>query len=403
MKVMHLLDHSIPLHDGYSFRTRNILIHQRLLGIDTCHVTSPKHGETESLEEIVEDFKFYRSEMPDEIYGGFKAQFAVVNLLEKRLLEAARIEKPDILHAHSPALDGLAAIRVGKKLGIPVVYEIRAFWEDAAVDNGQAKEWGLRYRLTRWLETYVMKRVQHITCICEGLRSDIIDRGIPADKVTVIPNGVNISEFSQIEQPDSALQEQYNLANKFVVGFIGSFYALEGIDLLLRGFNEARKESPDLACMIVGGGKQELQLKALVEELGIQEHVTFTGRVPHNEVENYYSIIDLLLYPRKSKRITELVTPLKPLEAMAMGREFAASNVGGHRELITHGENGYLFEADSVEAIKSTILEAKSRNAEQRQQLRENAYSYVQNVRNWGNSVAPYPDIYRNLLQVKTG
>jgi PEP-CTERM/exosortase A-associated glycosyltransferase len=398
MKVLHVLDHSIPLHDGYSFRTRNILIHQRQLGIDTCHITSPKHGEVEAAEEVVEGFKFYRSELPKEIYGGFKAQFEVVKKLEKRLMQAALIEKPNVLHAHSPALNGLAAIRVGKKLGIPVVYEIRAFWEDAAVDNGQAKEWGLRYRLTRWLESYVMKKVQHITCICEGLRSDIVARGNSPDKVTVIPNGVNISEFKHIDKPDPEIQQRLNLDGKFVVGFIGSFYALEGIDLLLRGFKKVLEQTPNLCCVIVGGGKEESLLKALVNELDLTGKVIFTGRVPHSEVERYYSIIDLLLYPRKSKRITELVTPLKPLEAMAMGREFAASNVGGHRELVTHGENGFLFNADDVDAIAQTIIEAMSREPAVRTLVREQAFDYVQNVRNWSNSVAPYPKIYQLLV-----
>jgi PEP-CTERM/exosortase A-associated glycosyltransferase len=399
MKVLHVLDHSIPLHDGYSFRTRNILIHQRQLGIDTCHITSPKHGEVEATEEVVEGFKFYRSELPKEIYGGFKAQFEVVKKLEKRLMQAALIEKPNVLHAHSPALNGLAAIRVGKKLGIPVVYEIRAFWEDAAVDNGQAKEWGLRYRLTRWLESYVMKKVQHITCICEGLRSDIVARGNSPDKVTVIPNGVNISEFKHIDKPDPEIQQRLNLDGKFVVGFIGSFYALEGIDLLIKGFSQALKVSPDLMCVIVGGGNEAANLKLLVAESGIEGQVVFTGRVSHDVVDKYYSVIDLLLYPRKSKRITELVTPLKPLEAMAMGREFAASDVGGHRELISHGVTGHLFKADSVEAIKDIILECFAADPSNKLKMKAAADKYVKDDRNWQNSIARYPQIYASIVE----
>jgi PEP-CTERM/exosortase A-associated glycosyltransferase len=399
MKVLHVLDHSIPLHDGYSFRTRNILIHQRQLGIDTCHITSPKHGEVEAAEEVVEGFKFYRSELPKEIYGGFKAQFEVVKKLEKRLMQAALIEKPNVLHAHSPALNGLAAIRVGKKLGIPVVYEIRAFWEDAAVDNGQAKEWGLRYRLTRWLESYVMKKVQHITCICEGLRSDIVARGNSPDKVTVIPNGVNISEFKHIDKPDPEIQQRLNLDGKFVVGFIGSFYALEGIDLLIKGFSQALKVSPDLMCVIVGGGNEAANLKLLVAESGIEGQVVFTGRVSHDVVDKYYSVIDLLLYPRKSKRITELVTPLKPLEAMAMGREFAASDVGGHRELISHGVTGHLFKADSVEAIKDIILECFAADPSNKLKMKAAADKYVKDDRNWQNSIARYPQIYASIVE----
>ncbi|MBT1064832.1 glycosyltransferase, exosortase A system-associated [Bowmanella sp. Y26] len=398
MKVLHVLDHSIPLHSGYAFRTRNILLYQRALGITTCHLTSAKQGDVAQLEEDVDGLHFYRCPPLPEIYGGIKAQWAVVRNLTERLLAVAEREKPDILHAHSSALNGVAAIRVGKRLGIPVVYEIRAFWEDAAVDNGTCKEWGLRYRITRAMETWVLKRAQHVTCICEGLRQDILARGIAADKVTVIPNAVNLEEFSLIDSRDPHLEAQWHLQGKQVVGFIGSFYALEGLDVLLQGFALALQQNPNLHCLIVGGGKEEARLKALTEQLQLADKVTFTGRVPHQDVDGYYSLIDLLLYPRKSKRITELVTPLKPLEAMAMGRDFAASDVGGHKELIEHGQTGLLFKADSAEAICETIINGLARSDVERQQMRQQALAYVQNERNWAKSVSHYPALYQALL-----
>ena len=204
MRILHILDHSIPLHSGYTFRTLSILKQQRALGWETFHVTSPKQGAYDKAEETIDDdWLFYRT--PQKKWMNQLPalnQLAVINNLAQRLQEVAEKVKPDVLHAHSPALNAIAALRVGKRLGIPVVYEIRAFWEDAAVDHGTSAEWGLRYRLTRAMESYALKRVDAVTTICEGLRRDILERGVPAEKVTVIPNAVNIENFSVGETAD---------------------------------------------------------------------------------------------------------------------------------------------------------------------------------------------------------
>ncbi|MDB5839302.1 MAG: rane-anchored group 1 glycosyltransferase protein, partial [Herminiimonas sp.] len=190
MRILHILDHSIPLHSGYTFRTISILNEQRALGWDTSHVTSPKQGECKTMEEESDGWHFFRSNHMAKWLARVPLlnQLSVISSLTRRLTDVAQTVKPDILHAHSPALNALAALRVGRKLGIPVVYEIRAFWEDAAVDHGTSKEGGIRYRLTRALESYAIRHVDRVTTICEGLRGDIVARGIPASKVTVIPN-----------------------------------------------------------------------------------------------------------------------------------------------------------------------------------------------------------------------
>lgn len=173
IRILHVLDHSIPLHSGYTFRTRSILQAQRARGWQTFHITSPKQGASGAPRETVDGLEFYRTPPASGPLAQLPVlnQVAVINALAARLLEVAQEVKPDVLHAHSPALNAVAALRVGRKLGIPVVYEIRAFWEDAAVDHGTSKEWGLRYRLTRAMETWALQRVDAATTICEGLRS----------------------------------------------------------------------------------------------------------------------------------------------------------------------------------------------------------------------------------------
>lgn len=405
MKILHVLDHSIPLHSGYTFRTRSILREQRKKGWETCHITGYKHnqavGKALDSVETVDGLRFYRTPAYLEALGKLPVinQMLIVKGLEKRLREVALLEKPDIIHAHSPALNGLAAVNVGKQLGIPVVYEIRAFWEDAAVDHGTAKEGDLRYSLTRQLETKVIKRADAVTTICEGLRNDITARGVPEGKITVIPNAVDIEKFDVIKEPKASLIQTLGLEDAFVIGFIGSFYAYEGLGLILDAAECLKSQVPNLKVLLVGGGPEEQRLKALVETKQLQNQVIFTGRVPHDVVNDYYSVIDVLAYPRLSMRLTELVTPLKPLEAMAQERLFVASDVGGHKELVEDSVNGILFEAGNPQSLADKIS-LLAQDEALRAALKKNGRQFVESIRNWSNSVARYEAVYTHLTSI---
>lgn len=400
MRILHVLDHSIPLQSGYTFRTRNILLQQRARGWETCHVTSPKHYDSEGRqEEMVDGLLFYRSEPVQGLAARLPVlnQLAVSRQLEKRLDGLVGRLQPDLLHAHSPALNGLAALRVGRKHGIPVVYEVRAFWEDAAIDHGTSREGGLRYRLTRGLETYVLKRASAVTTICEGLRGDIMARGISGEKVTIIPNAVDVEHFSIGGEPDPVRQQQLGLKGSTVLGFLGSFYAYEGLALLLQAMPGILQAAPDVRLLLVGGGPEDQRLRQIVAASSLQDSVIFTGRVPHDEVQQYYNLIDIFVYPRLSMRLTDLVTPLKPLEAMAQGGLVLASDVGGHRELIRPGETGQLFHAGSTDDLQRVVLEMLQDRSGW-QVRREAGRRFVEKERTWEASVARYQNVYAAAL-----
>jgi PEP-CTERM/exosortase A-associated glycosyltransferase len=402
LRILHLLDHSIPLHSGYTFRTRSILQQQRALGWETHHLTSPKQGDAKTAYEQIDDLLFYRTAPGTGLLSRIPAlkQLNLIDRLTARLLQVAREVKPDILHAHSPALNAIAALRVGRRLGIPVVYEIRAFWEDAAVDHGTSREWGLRYRLTRAMETYALKRVHAATTICEGLRTEIVGRGIPSSKVTVIPNAVNIVDFSVDETRDQVLAKRIGIDGKQVLGFIGSFYAYEGLDVLLRALPLMLEKNPAIRVLLVGGGPQAAELERLAQELGVSDQVIFVGRVPHEEVQRYYNLIDVLVYPRLKMRLTDLVTPLKPLEAMAQGRLVVASDVGGHRELIDDGKTGILFQAGNAQALAEQVL-ALLDGPQRWPALREAGRTFVEHERSWVASVSRYRSVYASVLKAR--
>ena len=395
MRILHIFDHSIPLHSGYSFRSLAILKQQREFGWETYHLTGPKQGSATSNAEQVEGYEFHRTSSRKLLASvqGLK-EIELMHEIARRIEKVAKQVRPDILHAHSPILNAIPTQRVGRRLGIPVVYEVRAIWEDAATDHGTSREGGLRYRLTRGLETQALRRVDAVITICEGLRRNIIARGIPAEKVTVIPNAVDTTQFAMGGRPDLVLQRKLGLDGAMVLGYIGSFFAYEGLAVLLRAL-------PDIAnvrLLLVGGGPQEAKLKQLAQEYGIADRVVFVGRVPHAEVPLYYDLIDVLVYPRLSMPLTELTTPLKPLEAMAKGRLVALSDVGGHRELVRDGETGVLFAPGNPAALAKEIT--KLVNAPQRwQQIRAAARRFIEAERTWAISVARYREVYARLMQ----
>jgi len=399
MKILHVLDHSIPLHDGYSFRTRSILKMQEQLGLTVASVTSIKQGKTDKAKEKIDDLCFYRTESKKSLLDRlpFINHFATIAPLKSRIEEAVLLEKPDIIQAHSPALNGIAAYQIAKKYNIPFVYEVRAFWEDAAVDNGSCQEGDLRYKLTRMLENYVFKKADAVTTICQGLKTDIEQRQLTKQEVTIIPNAVNIEHFDVIQNKNKQLLEQLNLQHCQVLGFVGSFYDYEGIDVLINAMKKLVDQNDSYRLLLVGGGVQETQLKQQAKALGITEQVVFTGRVPHEKVSEYYSLIDVLVYPRKSMRLTELVTPLKPLEAMAQGKLVLASNVGGHRELIEHGKTGSLFKSDCVDSLVSEVNNLFAQGNLQ-EQIKVNGRQFVETIRNWQESVSYYLPLYEQLL-----
>jgi PEP-CTERM/exosortase A-associated glycosyltransferase len=392
LRILHVLDHSAPLHSGYTFRTLAILREQHALGWDTLQLTTPKQGPGDARQETVDGLSFLRT--PSRAGTGLLAQ---MRLTAHRLKEAVADSRPDLIHAHSPVLNALPSLWVGRQSGLPVVYEMRASWEDAAVDHGSTREGSLRYRVSRSLESFALRRATQVTTICDGLRNDIVARGIPEQRVTVIPNAVDVGAFRFGAEPDPRLRRELGLEGATVLGFAGSFYGYEGLDLLIEAARRMLPARPALRVLLVGGGPQEQNLKAQAAAAGLQDRVIFAGRVPHAQVQRYYELIDVLAYPRLPIRLTELVTPLKPLEAMAQGRMFVASDVGGHRELIRDRETGFLFRAGDVGELQR-VLEELLAQRELWPQIRAQARRFVEVERTWTSSVARYAEVYRRAL-----
>jgi len=397
MRILHVLDHGLPLHSGYAFRTRAIVTAQQGRGWDVACLTGARQGERPARREEIDCITVFRTPTVGTARSPVR-EWREVKALRRRLEEVIAEWRPDQIHVHSPVLGALAALPAARRFGLPLLYEIRAFWEDAAVGNGTGREGSARYRLTRMLETRACRRADAVAVICEGLRRDLIARGIDGGKVIVSPNGVDLGLFGTPAEPDRNLAHQLGLEGGDVVGFIGSFYDYEGLDDLIAAMPLLIERRPKARLLLVGGGPMEAALKAQAAASGIADRIHFAGRVPHEEVERYYALIDLLAYPRKAMRLTELVTPLKPLEAMAQGKLVVASDVGGHRELIEDGVTGTLFPAGEPAALATALADLFDRR-DGWDERRATARRFVERERNWADNVANYDPVYRRLTR----
>jgi PEP-CTERM/exosortase A-associated glycosyltransferase len=236
-----------------------------------------------------------------------------------------------------------------------------------------------------------------VVTICRGLKDDLVARGTDPARITIMPNGVDLALFGTPAPRDAALAAQLGLGDGPVIGFIGSFYDYEGLDDLVAAMPHLLARVPDARLLLVGGGPVEAAVRAQAEASTARDAIRFVGRVPHDEVERYYALVDVMAYPRKQSRLTDLVTPLKPLEAMAQGKLVAASDVGGHRELMTDGQTGVLFAPDDPAACADSLARLLA-GRDGWEAMRAAGRAHVETRHDWAANARRYQSVYQTLL-----
>ena len=394
--VLQVLDHSLPEQSGYAYRSHAILRELATLGVPLDVLTSPKHGPSAEAASDIDGIRYRRTPLPSDAgTDGVVGQLRTIRATRREVAAACRDRSIGVIHAHSPCLNGLAALGHG----VPLVYEMRSSWEDASASVGVTTEGSLRYRLSRALETFVVRRADAVVVICEGLRQELLGRGVPDERITIAPNALPADVFREPPQSEvAAVRERYALSGHRVIGFFGSFFEWEGIDDLVGVMPDVAAAVPDAHLLLAGGGRQEQTLRDLVADMGLETRVTFAGRVQHDEVMALYQVADVVVFPRVPGRLTDMVTPIKPLEAMAQGTIVVASDVGGHRELVRHGETGFLYPAGSREGLARAVCDVLQRT-DSLAEVRDRARSFVSGERRWSVVAQRYLPLYENLGQ----
>lgn len=384
MAVLHIVQFALPeISSGYTIRTAALLKEQQRLGLDPIVLTSPRHPGAANA--VVERVMHYRSGPEPTTRLVWLRDRARVRALTRRIQDIAK-ERGDVklLHAHSPVLCGMAALRAGRALGFPVVYEVRGLWEEAMPRRS------LRYRLARAMETRVCRQASAVVAICQGLKREFVSRGIPEAKIHLIPNGVDSEQFQPVAA-DPHWRAERGLNTGPLLLYLGALRDYEGVDLLVDALPRITDRFPAVRLVVVGDGDARQGLAERVRGMG--DSVVLLPPVPHAEVRRFYAAANVVVYPRRSTRATELVTPLKPLEAMAMGKAIVASDVGGLRELLADGETARLFSAGSAAALAEAIIELLGDDS-LRSRLGETARRVACEHRDWHIIVPRYRDVY---------
>lgn len=414
MRVLHLLHRSVPGTHGYAIRSREIVVTQREKGLEPLAVTSPSQAPLGPLDdersEIIDGVRYFRTcgaalAPTKEVYDPSAVRSALrvaqnVSLFTTALSVARRYE-PAVIHAHSPFTCGIVGNVVGRITGIPTIYEMRGIWEDQHVGRKGLSERSIRYRAVRGLEGFALRHADACCVISRSLAEEVRSRGVSPGKIMLAPNGVDVRSFAPGEAP-AELRSRLGLDGAVTVGYIGSFFAYEGLDLLVEAIAGLVSDMPRVRLLLVGDGELMPMLKEMAARLDIVDNVLFVGRVPYRETLDYYRLCDLLVLPRRDTRETRLVTPLKPLEIMAMGKALVASDIGGHQELIGDGVTGILFKAEDVADLLARCRQLLA-DPELRTELGRRARSWVEQNRDWRAIVDQYTALYARLITARGG
>ena len=443
MKILHVLANSPPDVNGYAIRTHGLLkAYSELSEVEVVGLTSPWYPERESMSEPIEmnGVTYHRCLHPARMKlvkgsgmkwtgargrnrmagsDGFAAKpiwkralslafkplrpgwsWIEERILFKhftsRIIEVAKEEGVDVIHAHVPYRVGIPAMRAARKLNLPFVYEMRGMWEESAVASGRWKAGGLAHRRFRRMETKVLREADSVICISETLREEAMSRGISKDKIIIVPNAVNIIN-NEIELPELFIEMKEKLQDVPVVGYIGSLRELEGVDLTAKAVSLLKEQGIKANFFVLSSETGQSELREYCQSLGIGEQSHIAGPVSHDQVAPFYDLIDVFVVSRPDTRVTRLVTPLKPFEAMYSGRAVVMSDLPALAEIIENGKTGRLYPAGDAQAL-SNIIQELLEDESIRTELGNNAQSWVVEKRTWKSVVTKMSPVYGELM-----
>lgn len=399
--VLHIFYHYPPVLSGYAKRSHEIVKHTASFAhsiiltppLDKQKVPSIPFKESGVGEEIYR----LRTPLPPIRHVGHRwlSRFLFEFLLRKVL----RHHSIDLVHAHMPYIYALPALRLAKSRGLRTIYEVRGIWEESAVAEEQIAPHSRKYWRRQRRENKAMQCADKIVVLSEALKREMIKRGVPKEKIKHVPNAVDCSKFRPIPHSNK-IELLYDLKGKVVLGYIGTLRKMEGLQNIISLLPKLLNQGIPLTLLIVGFGEYETILKKLVSDLKLESDVIFAGAIPPEEVSQYYSVMDIVLFPRLELKVTELVTPLKPLEAMAMGKCVFASHVGGLTEYCLDHVNSVLFDPQNKEDCLKK-LKALIQNDSTRNKLGDKAHKWVKEHKDWKDVAQSYANLYHKLCPHK--
>lgn len=403
-QIVYAVHNSLPYHSaGYATRTHGLLSALRTQGWRVDGVSRPGYPtdlqgfkRLPNVPELtyVEGVPYHRlgtrsSQVPKRPIVPYVQHYT------EELAAFARDRRAVLVHGSSNHLNGLAAVSAARRLGLPSIYEVRGLWEVTRASRDPMWAASMEYRQAAELETEAASAASQVIALTDALKAELVNRGVDAEKISVVPNGVDTSRFRPMRR-DSSLARELGIGNEIVIGYVGSIVDYEGLGLLVEAAAHLSEERSDFFVLIVGDGAEYENLKMQVHLLDIDKFFRFVGRVPHSQVENYYSIVDITPFPRLSVPVCEMVSPLKPFEAMAMGKVVIASDVAAMVEIVSDGNTGLLHRKNDVFSLTNSLRRVMD-DERLRADLSEQSRSWVDAERRWDVLGARVGRIYESL------
>ncbi|WP_193517441.1 glycosyltransferase family 4 protein [Nocardiopsis kunsanensis] len=404
-RVLHLVTNALPhTNAGYTQRTHRIAVAQRERGIDAHVVTRAGYplnkGVADPRPLVTLDGVPYHRMIPWTAPADADAEFGAGLRMGSALVEALR---PDVLHAASNHHNARLALALGERFGLPVVYEVRGFLEESWLSRDPERSTeDAFYRAERARESACMLAADLVVTLGGTMRADIVERGVAPDRLLVVPNAVDPS-FLEPLPPAGGVREPLGIGGgAFVAGTTTSCFGYEGLDTLLEAVALMRERGEDAHALVVGDGPELPALRARAQDLGLAGAAHFTGRVPSGRVREYHGALDVFVVPRRNERVCRVVTPLKPVEAMAGGLPIVASDLPALREIVEPGVTGELIPAGQSVCL-ADVLSNLSYSHKTRTSYGCAGRSVVEEERTWAGAAYRYDVAYRGLIQKMSG
>ena len=368
-RLCYVLNHSLPYQsEGYATRAQGLAKAIKNNEIDILCLSRP--GFPSSFLKDFKDKKVPKFELIDSvpyhrINKGlrWKGTYNYIRKAADELQLKFQELKPSCVMAASDYKNAMPALLAARRLGLPFIYEIRGFWEVTQESKDPSVVKTSNYHLTRYLEIQVALKADYVFTLTQAMRQDLITRGVPAEKIGLLPNSCNPEDF-KVNIKNKLVLDQLNIPRTVpVIGYIGTFNSYEGLDDLMHACGHLFKSGLQFRVLLVGAkpskdsaaGLLALQLKDIAKTYGFSDWVIMPGRIAHHDVSKYYSLIDITPFTRKPLPVTELVSPIKPLEAMAMEKAVVSSSVHALSEMIIHGETGLVYEKGDINDLAQKI------------------------------------------------
>lgn len=397
-RICYILHNSFPYSSGgYATRAHGLACGLKNKGYDVHIITRPGYPmdcdfdkyQVESIlkNEYIDGINYHRLYSPIKKGMNIKQYFLqAAEEFEKIFLELS----PSHILAASNYQNAIPALIAAKRLGIPFSYEVRGFWEVTRASREKEYECSFDYSLYATMETLTALYSDNVFTLTKQMQEELRNRGCKEKEITILPNSCDISLFKILEK-DIELEKKLHIPRNIpIIGYIGTFVHYEGLDDLAQACVRLKERNIEFRLLLVGSedvttgknGKILDQIINIFSSADILDWLIAPGRVSHDQVSSYYSLIDIAPFPRKSLKVTEMVSPMKPLEAMAMGKAIVASSVGALSDMIIDGETGLIFKKGDIDDFADK-LQVLIKDENTRKELGRSARYWVEKNRTW--------------------